>query len=71
VGVVCLAGGLHSYFFFGPARWWERILLIVAALVLIKPGWQSDLIGVALIGIVSAGQIWARGAAARTSRQTS
>jgi TRAP transporter 4TM/12TM fusion protein len=69
VGVICLAGGLHSYFFFGPARWWDRILLIVAALVLIKPGWQSDLIGVALIGIVSAGQIWARGASARATRQ--
>jgi TRAP transporter 4TM/12TM fusion protein len=71
VGVICLAGGLHSYFFFGPARWWDRILLIVAALVLIKPGWQSDLIGVALIGVVSAGQIWARGASARTTRQAS
>lgn len=71
VGVICLAGGLHSYFFFGPARWWNRILLIVAALVLIKPGWQSDLIGVALIGVVSAGQIWARGASARATRQAS
>ena len=45
LGVICLAGGLHEHFFFGPARWWERVLLIVAALVLIKPGWLSDLVG--------------------------
>ncbi|MEO7940049.1 MAG: TRAP transporter permease [Burkholderiaceae bacterium] len=71
VGVICLAGGLHSYFFFGPARWWERVLLIAAALVLIKPGWQSDLFGVALIAIVTGSQIWTRGAPARASRQSS
>jgi TRAP transporter 4TM/12TM fusion protein len=68
VGVICLAGGLHSYFFFGPARWWERVLLITAALVLIKPGWQSDLVGVLLIALVSASQIWSRGASARAAR---
>ena len=69
-GVVCLAAGLHSYFFFGPARWWERILLIAAALVLIKPGLQTDLIGMALIGITIASQLWARrsaGAGVKTS----
>ncbi|MEO8543330.1 MAG: hypothetical protein ABI434_07090 [Burkholderiaceae bacterium] len=33
LGVICLAGWLHSYFFFGPARWWERVLLIVGASV--------------------------------------
>ena len=71
VGVICLAGGLHCYFFFGPARWWERVLLITAALVLIKPGWQSDLVGVVLIAVVSASQIWSRGARARASRQSS
>ena len=71
VGVICLAAGLHAYFFFGPARWWERVLLIVAALVLIKPGWQSDLIGVALIAAVSASQLLSRGASAKPSRQTS
>jgi len=60
VGVICLAGGLHEYFFFGPARAWERILLIIAALVLIKPGWMSDLIGLALIGLVIASQCWWR-----------
>jgi TRAP transporter 4TM/12TM fusion protein len=60
VGVICLAGGLHEHFFFGPARSWERVLLIVAALVLIKPGWASDLIGLALILVIVASQRWVR-----------
>jgi TRAP-type uncharacterized transport system fused permease subunit len=51
IGVVCLAAGLHEHFFFGRARWWERIVLIVAAIVLIKPGWMSDLLGLFLIGV--------------------
>jgi TRAP transporter 4TM/12TM fusion protein len=57
VGVICLAAGLHQHFYFGPARWWERLLLVAAALVLIKPGWASDLVGVALIGLVCLSQI--------------
>ena len=58
VGVTCLAGGLHHFFFLGPARRWERVLLIIAALVLIKPGWMSDVVGVALILIILASQRW-------------
>jgi TRAP transporter 4TM/12TM fusion protein len=60
IGVICLAGGLHQYFFFGPARSWERVTLIVAALVLIKPGWASDLVGVVLIALTAASQRWVR-----------
>ncbi|OGA98228.1 MAG: C4-dicarboxylate ABC transporter permease [Burkholderiales bacterium RIFCSPHIGHO2_12_FULL_69_20] len=62
VGVVCLAGGLHRYFFLGPARSWEQVLLIVAALVLIKPGWASDLLGLVLIGLTLASQRYIRAA---------
>jgi TRAP transporter 4TM/12TM fusion protein len=60
IGVICLAGGLHEHFFFGPARPWERILLVIAALVLIKPGWISDLVGLVLIGLIAASQHWLR-----------
>jgi TRAP-type uncharacterized transport system fused permease subunit len=63
VGVICLAGGLHEYFFFGPARRWERLMLIAAALVLIKPGWVTDLVGLLLIAAVAASQHWVRPAA--------
>jgi TRAP transporter 4TM/12TM fusion protein len=58
IGVICLAGGLHRYFFFGPARWWECIMLVVAALVLIKPGWVSDVSGLLLIVLIAASQRW-------------
>ena len=70
IGVTCLAGGLHSYFFFGPARWWERLMLIAAALVLIKPGWMSDLIGFGLIALIVASQLWFRPAASLSSKES-
>ncbi|MEO5734435.1 MAG: TRAP transporter permease [Rubrivivax sp.] len=60
IGVVCLAAGLHQHFFFGPARWWERLMLIAAALVLIKPGWTTDLAGLVIIGLVICSQKFLR-----------
>ena len=69
IGVTCLAGGLHSYFFFGPARWWERLMLIAAALVLIKPGLTTDLIGLGLVALIVASQLWLRPAAPVTNKE--
>jgi TRAP-type uncharacterized transport system fused permease subunit len=57
VGVTCLAGGLHSHFFFGTARYWERALLIGAAFVLIKPGLVTDAIGALLVALTIASQL--------------
>lgn len=48
IGVICLAAGLHSYFL-RPTTWWERVILLVAAMVLITPGLTTDLIGLGLI----------------------
>ena len=70
VGVTCLAGSLHRHFFFGPARWWERGLLFVGALVLIKPGLWSDLLGVLLIALTAASQRWIRPAPGLAPRKT-
>ena len=36
--------------------WWERALLLAAALLLIKPGYVTDAIGLALLGVVLAAQ---------------
>ena len=58
-GVVCLAGGLTGYLL-GPAAIWQRLLLVTAALVLIKPGLGTDLIGVVCLGLVIATQLWLR-----------
>jgi len=59
VGVVCLSAGLSGYLI-GRASLWERALLLVAALVLIKPGLSSDLIGLALIAAAVTGQLFTR-----------
>ena len=52
IGVMCLAAGLQGYLL-REARWWERGVLVVAALLLIKPGYVSDAIGLVLLaGVV-------------------
>src|SRR5205823_3293162 len=51
VGVMCLAAGLQGYLL-RVATWWERIVLVIAAFLLIKPGYISDAIGVVLLVIV-------------------
>jgi TRAP transporter 4TM/12TM fusion protein len=48
LGVICLAAGLVGYLR-RPCALWERALLIAAALLLIKPGYVTDTIGVALL----------------------
>ena len=48
IGVMCLAAGLVGYLS-RPCRLWERAVLIVAALLLIKPGYVSDAIGIGLL----------------------
>ncbi len=60
VGCMCLAAGLHGYLV-APARMWERVLLVAAAFMLIKPGWITDLIGLALLAVVVAAQLPRRG----------
>jgi TRAP transporter 4TM/12TM fusion protein len=44
IGTICLAGGLQGWAL-KPIGWPQRILLIVAALGLIKPGIITDIIG--------------------------
>jgi TRAP transporter 4TM/12TM fusion protein len=55
IGVMCLAAGQFGYLA-REARPWERVLLIAAALLLIKPGIYSDLAGLALLGVVLVSQ---------------
>ena len=51
VGVMCLAAGLQGYLL-RLAKSWERVILVIAALLLIKPGYISDAIGIALLAVV-------------------
>jgi TRAP transporter 4TM/12TM fusion protein len=59
VGVVSLAGGLFGWLF-GFALMWQRTLLVIGALCLIKPGVYTDAVGILLLGIVAAAQLLAR-----------
>jgi TRAP transporter 4TM/12TM fusion protein len=56
IGTICLAGGLFGYFA-RETRTWERLFLIAAAVLLIKPGFATDLAGLALVGAVLANQL--------------
>ncbi len=55
IGTILLAAGLFGYLL-RAALWWERLLLVAAAFLLIKPGWITDLIGLALLALVLASQ---------------
>ncbi len=68
VGVTALAGALHRWFL-GPANAWQRLLLLAAAVCLIKPGWITDIVGGSALAIVALAQWRARasGAAAATA----
>jgi TRAP-type uncharacterized transport system fused permease subunit len=55
IGCMCLAAGLHGYLL-RENRIWERVLLVAAAVLLIKPGYITDAIGLALLATVVANQ---------------
>jgi len=51
IGCVSLGGGLQG-FFLTTASIWERGLLIVSGVLLIKPGWITDTLGIGLLLVV-------------------
>jgi TRAP-type uncharacterized transport system fused permease subunit len=59
VGVICLAGSLFGWLL-AFATLWQRFLLFAAALLLIKPGIYTDMVGLALLAVVVAAQLLAR-----------
>jgi TRAP transporter 4TM/12TM fusion protein len=59
IGVVLFAGGLHGYLV-TATNIWQRPLLAIAGLLLIKPGIESDLIGAAIALVIVVVQVMAR-----------
>jgi TRAP transporter 4TM/12TM fusion protein len=59
IGVICLAASLFGWLFTLTPPW-QRVLLFIAALCLIKPGLITDAIGLALLAVVAAAQLVAR-----------
>lgn len=55
IGTMTLAGAAQGWLL-QKASWIERCILLVASLFLIKPGWVTDLIGLALLIIIAGWQ---------------
>ena len=68
IGVICLAGGLFGYFW-RATRIWERVFLLAAAVLLIKPGLSTDLTGFIVLGLVLINQIVLNPAKASPAQQ--
>ncbi|MEQ8813705.1 MAG: TRAP transporter permease [Marinovum algicola] len=51
LGVVCLSAGLAGYLL-APLPLWQRLPLLAAAIVLIKPGLTTDAIGIGILAAV-------------------
>lgn len=49
LGIFGVAAGLCGHVF-RPMAWWERLVIIAGGLTLMVPGWQTDLLGLALVG---------------------
>ncbi len=60
VGMLAFVSATQGYFT-GKLSWYERIALLAGALLLIKPGSTSDLIGFALVVLVYLVQRWRSG----------
>lgn len=54
---------------FRTSRLWERIFLLAAAILLIKPGLETDIIGAALLAVVVIVQLASRRAAVAAALQ--
>ena len=58
LGVVCLSAALEGWLL-GPAMWYERVVLLAAAVTLIKPGLATDGFGLAGFALIAVFQ-WLR-----------
>jgi TRAP transporter 4TM/12TM fusion protein len=67
VGVYFLSTFAVGYFL-TRSNWFEQLVMLVAGILLIKPGWETDLVGLVLGGLVGLLQFWrrARGSAAES-----
>jgi TRAP transporter 4TM/12TM fusion protein len=59
LGTIALAGAMSGYFFGNVSRW-QRVVLGIASITLIYPGWKTDLTGIVLVAIVMAARNFPR-----------
>jgi TRAP transporter 4TM/12TM fusion protein len=67
IGVIALAAGLFGWLL-ALATMWQRALLVVAALCLIKPGLYTDIVGLVLLALVAGAQFIERRRVAEAAR---
>ena len=68
-GILLFAAGLHG-FFISRALMWERVLLVVGGLLLVKPDIMSDVAGVVLAGAAALSQYFTRHAREPVAKTT-
>ena len=51
IGMLCLAGGIEGYLLTN-SKWYERAVLIIAAVLLLDPGFLTDAIGLGALTLV-------------------
>lgn len=56
VGMTGVSAGLIGYWM-APMYWWERIWAAIAGLLLIVPGWQTDVFGLGSLAVIFAFQV--------------
>ena len=60
IGVIALAAGAERWFLGKATSWFQTGLLLTAALLLIKPGLTTDLVGFGFLGIVFGLWVWTK-----------
>jgi TRAP-type uncharacterized transport system fused permease subunit len=60
IGCICLAGSVAEYFLFAQIGLITRGLLFICSILLITPEYKSDLIGLALVCVIVAAQVYNR-----------
>ena len=64
VGIFAVSASLQGYFL-RHMLWFERIIALVGGLLLIYPGWVTDVAGLALAGCVALMQVFLKGPTSR------
>ena len=56
VGIFAVSAALEGYFL-GRMKWYERLISVIGGLMLLYPGWQTDVAGVGMVAVMAVIQI--------------
>ena len=55
IGMVCIGAAMEGWYW-TRMSWWERLLMLIGGLLLVIPGYVTDLIGLGLMALITAVQ---------------